>query len=97
MSQLVCWISSAARVGLDHAMRSWTKLAHRWEASLSSVIGSFVAAWAVGSSWGDTAASEPSRNGGNISLPLRCFFWLYRGSLGGLDGESARQTHTGTR
>ena len=47
MSLLAYWISVAAMVALDHAMRTWTRLPHRWGISLGSVIAAFAVAWGV--------------------------------------------------
>lgn len=58
----------AALIGLDHAMRVWIHLPHRWVShSLGSVGGTFVVAWG-GSPWVGLAELERSLNVGAISL-----------------------------
>ena len=44
------WIGVAALISLEHAMRVWTHVPHRWVShSLGSVGGAFVVAWGCGS------------------------------------------------
>ncbi len=48
MTLLAFWIGVAALVAMDHAMRVWTNLPHRWVAhSVGSIGGVFILAWGV--------------------------------------------------
>jgi hypothetical protein len=81
MSLLAYWISVTAMVALDHAMRTWTRLPHRWGTSLASVIAAFAVAWGVWLLVGRHGSSANGWREGPSCLPPEAVFSVHTPEL----------------